>query len=217
MQSAVAFRSVVVVLLVTGAAGLSKARQQVLVPAPMAEEPVLDGRVSEVEQVGTSAALSGGGQVWFGRSERGLYVGVQPGDAGIAHVCVATGERVAILHSSASLGSASYESGEATARRLTSFEWERPSDTSTFLKTHGWTGAMPATSQTDREFLLGPQWAVDGLLRIAIAYGGFGPTRRWPAAVADDCVQTGLLMGSAPAAATFRPAEWAAVRISETR
>lgn len=192
------------------------ASAQVLEP-PIQREGTLDGVVSTNEQSGQAFALSGGGRLWLARTPDGLYVGLQPGDVGMAHICVAIGDRVNVLHSSASLGTATYAITGTVAQRLMPFTWQQPTDLRAFLTAHRWTGTLPTGAGTEREFLLGPEWATSGVIRLAVVYGGVGPVRHWPATVSDDCTQTGLLFGEAPPAAVFRPADWASVRVAGAR
>jgi hypothetical protein len=90
---------------------------QVLEP-PLLSETTLDGVISTGEQQGQALALAGGGRLWLARTPDGLYVGIKPGDVGMAHVCVAIDDRVNVLHSSASLGTATYTVVPNGAQRL---------------------------------------------------------------------------------------------------
>jgi len=196
---------------------LTVVAQTPLLQPPALPGVTLDGVISAAELTGAPGTLVGGGRLWLARTPEGLYVGLLPGDVGLAHICVASGDRVNVLHSSASLGTATYAVTSSGAQRLMPFAWLQPADPRAFLAAHRWTGSLPASANTAREFLLGPEWAVDGVIRLAVAYGGLGPVRRWPASVTDDCVQAGLLFGDAPQTATFRPAEWATVRVAGDR
>lgn len=151
-----------------------------------------------------------------------LYVGVEAGQ-GFPHVCLFDGERVRILHASASLGTAVYEREGEGWRRTEAFDWvardadeavARDEQRAENLTQRGWaatTMGMGEPGHTELQIDLDP--ATTAKVRWAVTVFGATGATVWPPTVSDGCADTKLLMGEPPEQAQFDPSTWAALPV----
>lgn len=207
--------------------------------APLGNPPVLDGQISPSEWNGAlRQEFTNGGELLLMHNDGYLYVAVRtnfttPADV-VSAVCLAHGDQVSILHSSASLGKAIFQRDGAQWQATQTFDWalsEPPEDSAeaerqrqTYLAENRWLATLGTATMTGEvEY----QIAVpEEPFSLAMAY--LLPPRAsrleaawWPASLADDCRKISLLQGdsgqgkSTPLRLKFAPETWATVDLSE--
>lgn len=98
--------------------------EEILISVPSAPPPNVDGTVGEIEWAGAaSATMSDGATVLFMRDNEVLYTAVVGSEIGSVNVVIATTNQVSILHSSAALGSAVYETAGSVWDLVHGFSW----------------------------------------------------------------------------------------------
>ena len=101
---------------------LGGAAAEVLVPRGTA--PVLDGALSPAEWSGARRfELRGGGEVLLQHIDGTLYVGLRTTSLATGSICIDRGDRIAVLHSSAALGTAIYAHSANGWRLTRPFAW----------------------------------------------------------------------------------------------
>lgn len=191
---------------------------------PLAPAPAIDGVLAPEEwNNALRARFSDGSTLLLMQDGDYLYLGVRArvSAVGVVSVCLDRGRDVAVLHSSAALGTAVYElAGEGWDPTRT-FSWEcRETDDSpaarharqTFLEREGWLANNGNTGTPGQiEFQIAMP---AGALRLGVAYVGplseYAPTY-WPAGAADDCRSAELVRGDTPVDLRFRPESWMTV------
>ncbi len=212
--------------------------------APPGNPPILDGKLAPGEWDGAlRQEFTDGGELLLMHSDGYLYLGIHanfdmPGGA-VASVCLARGDQVFILHSSASLGTAIFQRDDSSPANGTqwqatqTFEWalnkvigysaQEEQQRQQFLQENHWLanlGTMSSSEEFEYQIAL-----PDEPFSIAAAY--LLPPRAsklqaawWPASLADDCHKITLLQGdsgqrsSTPLRLKFAPETWATVAIS---
>lgn len=183
----------------------------------------LDGTFSEGEWAGAYVgSLTGGGEVRLMHDGGYLYLGVRRREDLVVTVCLDRGDSVAVLHSSAALGSAVYQRGANGWDLTRRFSWSlRDSTTSTgarqereaHLRREGWVATNAYVgARTDTEFQLAMP---AGRMRLAVVPMSVGEnyeeTAWWPGRLADGCRARDLLSGDPPAQIHFAPETWMTV------
>jgi hypothetical protein len=164
--------------------------------------------------------LSDGSELYLMQDGEYLYVGIRHGggSSGVSSVCVVRGDAVAVLHSSAALGTALYEREEAGWRQTQGFTWrcrstsDAPSaqeERDRFLQEEAWlanNGRMGTPGVVEYQIAM-----PEGSLRLAVSYIGppdFDAVAHWPMALSDDCGSVQMLQGPIPERARFNPGSW---------
>jgi len=207
--------------------------------APPGNPPVLDGQISAGEWDGAlRQEFTDGGELLLMHSDGYLYVAVRtnftaPADV-VSAVCLARGDQVFILHSSASLGTAVFQRDGAQWQATQTFDWalnelsEDPAEAEQqrqiYLAENRWLATLgTATTTGEVEY----QIAVpEEQFSLAMAYLLPPRTSRleaawWPANLADDCRKISLLQGdsgqgkSTPLRLKFAPETWVTVDLSK--
>ena len=183
----------------------------------------LDGTFLGGEWSGAFVApLTGGGEVRLMHDGGYLYLGVQRRGALIVTVCLDRGDSVAVLHSSAAIGTAIYRRAQNVRDLARRFTWElRDSTMSTaaqrereaFLLREGWVATNAYVGAgTDTEFKIA---IPSGRARLAVVPMSVGQnyeeTAWWPGRLADGCRARALLTGAPPAQLQFAPDSWITV------
>lgn len=191
---------------------------------PLAPAPTIDGVLAPGEwDNALRARFSDGSTLLFMQDGTYLYLGVRaPVSAvGVVSVCLDRGQEVAVLHSSAALGTAIYEPSGEQWNPTRTFSWEcRETDDGpaarrarqSFLEHEGWLANNGNTGTPGQiEFQIAMP---AGTLRMAVAYVGplseYAPTY-WPAGMGDDCRAAELVRGDTPTDLRFRPEGWMTV------
>ena len=181
--------------------------------APMGNPPTLDGTLSADEWSGARAVSLDGGELHIMHDGVYLYLGIRSDVPGLGSVCVDRGEKVSILHSSASLGTAVYERDGEDWEQSRDFVWTN--GTPSFLEREGWLASDAnegASGEMEYQIMM-----PEGALRLAVTYlkePDFASATAWPAHLADDCRKIELLQGYAPARVQLFPETWMTVTAS---
>jgi hypothetical protein len=189
-------------------------------------QPTLDGTVNDEEWKGASShALEGGGTVQLLTRANLIYFGIRGPSEGIAHLCVATGDDVRILHVSAAVGSARFRQADGKWTQPSPFTWSLRDPGLTgaaadaraaYLQKEGWVGTVSRMGRnTDREVVIDRSRFGQGPLRVVVAYlamagNALGTVSHWPN-VRDSCTEQRTVAGFLPDGPQFRVNEWSLV------
>jgi hypothetical protein len=201
------------------------ASQGLSLEIPRAEQPILDGIISPREWSGAyQTELSGGGELLLITADGYLFLGIRGKPEPVISICLDRGREVAILHSSAAIGTAIYKQGENTWDQVQGFTWsnrfttnspEAQSAREANLKRDGWaasTGRMGTPEDVEYQIAIPA-----GFLRLAVSAIGapdYEEVAIWPADAADDCGNIQFLGGPIPESAQFSPEDWMTVTAS---
>jgi len=210
-------------VLLAGSASVTWAETAV----PAAAAPIVDGQVEDAEWAGaTRLELTPEGDVFLKHHDGDLYVGIRSSVPAIAGIALYANERVIILHTSASLGSARYEKQKDTWGLVRGFEWAcregrgAPASAESHAKhveTASWDASTISMGRPgETEFRIGSELLGDQPARLAalsldmksMARSG-GEAAFWPATVSDDARSRDLLMGKTPPTLDLTPQGWA--------
>jgi len=197
------------------------------IDAPKGAPPILDGVLSPDEWSGAQKTqLIGDGELLYMRSDGYLYLGIRAQDNLVGSVCIDQGNEVAILHSSAALGTARYKKADEGWRLAQGFSWSNR-DTSNseqaqrqrdmHLKKNNWLASItPMGTPEEMEYQIAMP---EGSVRLAVAYiqaPNYRPTAWLPPDLDDDCRNITLIQGDTPATLQFSPDQWATFTISSS-
>ena len=205
-------------------AGETPATAGLVVDVPLGSSPVLDGILEPGEWAGAlQDKLSDGSELFLMHDGEYLYVGIRASakGSGVGSICIDRGEQVAILHSSAALGTSIYEKDGAEWQQIQEFTW-RCRDTgssaaaqkerSEFLQAEGWlanNGRMGVPEEVEYQIAM-----PEGGLRLAVTFlgpPGFDSVAAWPQDLGDDCQNIKLITGPIPERLQFSPQTWMTV------
>jgi formylglycine-generating enzyme required for sulfatase activity len=190
--------------------------------------PSVDGEIGQDEWARAyQDELSDGGEIYLLHSDNYLYLGIRAAGSGsgVGSLCMVHGDEVAILHSSAALGTAVYERGESGWQQTQDFTWrcrstsDAPSaqaERDRFLQEEGWlanNGRMGVPGEVEYRIDM-PETS----LRLAVTYIGppdFEAVARWPVDLDDDCGNAQMLQGPIPEQARFDPETWVTISPAE--
>ncbi len=200
------------------------------IDVPAGREPVLDGKMDAEEwrDAAVVAATTGKDAVELVAKHHDgtLYLGIRRQRTGITTIGVALGEKVLVLHASASLGTAEYRPAKGSFEMVRGFEW-RCSETSSeetlrkerreHLAAHHWLGTTMKMGTGQAEFAIAAplqSGAKDEpkTLRFALSLMG-GSALRVPKELDDGLTNTQLQMGHTPPKLQFSPNDWIVVRL----
>jgi hypothetical protein len=156
-----------------------------------------------------------------------LYVGIRASakGSGVASICIDRGDQVAILHSSAALGTAIYENEGTEWQQIQEFSWlcrntgssaAAQKEQSEFLQAEGWlanNGRMGVPEEVEYQIAM-----PEGSLRLAVTFLGppsFDSVAAWPRDLGDDCQNIKLITGPVPERLQFSPQTWMVVSPAE--
>jgi hypothetical protein len=195
------------------------ASQGLSIEIPSAERPILDGIISPGEWSGAyQTKFSSGSELMLITADGYLFLGIHGKPDPVTSICLDRGREVAILHSSAALGTAIYKLGENTWNQVQGFTWsnrfttnspEAQSAREANLKKDGWaasTGRMGTPEDVEYQIAM-----PEGIIRLAVSAIGapdYEEVAIWPADAADDCRNIQLLQGPIPEIAQFSPEGW---------
>jgi hypothetical protein len=205
----------------------------VALEVPQGNPPTLDGLLSPDEwDEAIRQEFTDGGELLLMQNDGYLYLGLHENFDGLAtaSVCIAYGDKVSIVHSSASLGTAIFLRDGAEWQVTQTFHWElqeliantedAEQQRRVFLEENNWLaniGLMTATEEFEYKIAI-----PGGSFYLAAAYllpPNFGKAAWWPASLADDCRKVSLLRGnsgqemSTPLRLKFSPTTWASITI----
>jgi hypothetical protein len=214
------------VLLLFGPAGAVASEPEGLIVPILSHDLHLDGVLSPEEWEGAVAhEMERGGKLHVSADDRHLRVAVSGPEEGWAHVYLAQGDHVAVLHASAALGRSLYRRGESGSEWMSeeSFEWsmretgfskEELALRDEYLRQHGWV-ANTARVGTDHalEFRIDrDRWSGDDL-RLAVVFASDPEApAHFPVDLADDTLAAELIFGKTPDVLHFDPSTWMRLR-----
>ncbi len=185
------------------------------VEVPKGIQATIDGEFSPGEwDEAMTIDVDGKGELLLMHSEGYLYLGIRSQRMGYGSLCVARGNEVWILHSSAALGSTVLERDGESWRKTQDFSWCCRSSSATsardsLLEEEGWVANIgfegPPNEMEYQIALKG------GSLIMAIVYQESSKLETamwWPTDLDDDCLQTITLDGIPPEMATFSLGSW---------
>jgi hypothetical protein len=189
------------------------------ITVPGGNEATIDGVLSPEEwDPAYQAELVGGGDLLLMHKDGYLYLGVRAKPEPVTSICIDQGDQVSILHSSAALGTATYQQGDEGWKKIRDFEWccretvdspQAQENRSDQLQQENWlasNGRMGAAEEV--EFKIGMP---DGLLRLGVTSIGapdYEGIAWWPLDMADDCRNLSVIQGSLPDQAQFSVDNW---------
>ncbi len=195
------------------------------IDVPQAATPALDGTLSPGEWDGARRAqLSDGSELLLMHDAGYLYLGIRADAEGIGSICVERDSQVAVLHSSASLGTAVYKQSKENWERVRDFTWtcaaiydnpEAQAEWAAHLEHEGWLASTVLRGNpAEMEF----QIAVPkGAIRLAVAHlktSAQNSVAWWPARLDDSCRSLRLVQGTALEKPHFSPQTWMTVTTS---
>jgi Tol biopolymer transport system component len=208
----------------TAATGDTPVTAGLVIDVPLGSPPILDGVLEPSEWAGAlQDKLSDGGGLFLMQDGETLYVGIRASakGSGVGNICIDRGEQVAILHSSAALGTAIYEKDGAEWQQIQDFSWRcrntgssaaAQEERSEFLQAEGWlanNGRMGVPEEVEYQIAM-----PEGSLRLAVSFlgpPGFDSVAAWPQDLGDDCQNIRLVTGPVPERLKFSPQTWMTV------
>jgi hypothetical protein len=186
---------------------------------PGGNAPSIDGSILTGEwESAIQSEMSGGGELLLMHDGGYLYLGVRAKAEPVTSICIDQGERVSILHSSAALGTAIYEQGDAEWEMIQDFEWccreitdspQAQENRSEHLEQNDWLASNGRMgTPEDVEFKI---YMPEGQLRLAVTSIGapdYEEIGWWPAEMTDDCRNPQIIRGSIPEQAQFSVEDW---------
>ena len=197
------------------------------VSVPQGQSPIIDGTFSADEWAGArQEALSDGSELYLVHDGDYLYLGLRSRARGngVVSICLDRGQEVAVLHSSAALGTALYEPDGEAWQQTRPFSWKCRStgqsaaaqaERDRFLEQEHWlanNGNMGTPEEVEYQIAM-----PEGGLRLAVTYLGppsFKSVAAWPAELQDGCRNLELITGPIPERLEFAPGTWMAVQAS---
>jgi Tol biopolymer transport system component len=182
---------------------------------PVGNPPRIDGRLSPEEWSGARTVSLADGELLFMHDGTYLYLAIRSDVLGLGSICVDRGDNVAILHSSASLGTAIYKRADENWRRTRDFSWTN--SYRSHLQKEDWLASdvnMGAGEEMEYQIAM-----PEGVVRLAVTYlkqPDLNSATVWPAHLADDCPNIDLLRGYAPVRMQLSPETWMTVIASAT-
>jgi hypothetical protein len=190
----------------------------------LGSSPNIDGVLEPDEWAGAvQDKLSDDGELLLMHDGEYLYIGIRASvkGSGVGSICIDRGEQVAILHSSAALGTSIYEKDGAEWQQTQEFVWQCRD-----------TGNGATAQDERREFLQAERWLAnngrmgvpeeveyqiampEGSLRLAVTFLGppaFDSVAVWPQDLGDGCQNIELITGPIPERLQFSPQTWVTV------
>jgi len=192
---------------------------------PSGNPPTIDGTQSPGEwDEAAVETFADGSQLLLMQVGDYLYLGIRANESGMiaGNVYIHRDDEIAILHTSAALGTAIYQKGEAGWQQIQDFTWRcRNTGTSEsaqaeraeFLQGEGWlaaNGRMGTPNELEYQIKISePNFR----LAVAIIRSSY-PYEKvpWPAHLDDDCILP--TPGGLPADLHFSPDQWARLELS---
>jgi hypothetical protein len=179
----------------------------------------IDGKIAEREWVGARRVpLGREGEILFLRDGDTQCIAVRLSGPFISSLALQSGDKVEILHSSASLGRAIYRRSGSAWNLDQAFVWRcrdgrtQAGDREAHLREHGWVASTMAMGTREvTEFRISNRLLAGDEARLTLALFARGKTVVWPKAVRDGSTARELLCGNCPASLEFELAKWSAM------
>jgi hypothetical protein len=211
--------------------GISLRAQENPVPlseviVPQGKAQTLDGVLSpgEWDQVRRDT-LPDGSAMMLMQDGHYLYVGLHTSSLAVSSICIDQNSVIAVLHSSAALGTARYKRNNTGWHLTQTFVWscrnnpnikQLQAERASFLAEEGWLASNALTGTAgEREYQI---TMPGGFLHLAVAYKRISDKTLllWPTQLDDGCRNFDLIGGDAPDTLQFSPQQWITVRTSGT-
>ncbi|MCJ7702531.1 MAG: SUMF1/EgtB/PvdO family nonheme iron enzyme, partial [Anaerolineales bacterium] len=198
--------------------GTDTVTDSILVPS--GNPPTIDGTLSPGEwDQATVETFADGSELLILQAGDYLYLGIRANTPGmiVGNVFILRGDDIAILHTSAALGTAIYQQGENHWQQIQTFNWQcrdtgsseaAQAERDEFLKGEGWVAAnarMGTPHELEYQIEL-----KDETIRLAVNFFRASNQNEkipWPAGLNDDCIK--LTPGGLPENLYFSPEQWA--------
>jgi hypothetical protein len=189
------------------------------VDVPRAAAPKVDGSIASEEwKDAAHVMLNGGGEAYLKHDGTFLYIAMKAPRNGIGSLCSLDGNHIVVLHASAALGTAEFDSdgkltrGFTWTNRDTGQSEAAMAERKTFLEDEKWfANSTPPPPTSEREY----QILIDGRREIpmTLAFMSFAGSddfkmHVWPAKLADACADMRLARGSTDVELAFDPRQW---------
>lgn len=197
-------------------------------PVPSGKPPTIDGSLARDEwKDAREIELQPTGQAFLLQDEQALYVGLRVGANCIPSLCLLHGERILVLHASASLGTAEYERSAEAWTATRKFAWRcrggqaADQERARFLAEEGWVATTTADGRPgEAEYRIERRLLAGGLPRIAVVACRIQPMPMtacaWPDTVRDDSCNQDLLFGKTPDL-QLAPKTWARLDLGQVK
>jgi len=220
--------AVLALLLLTALYGVATDLPHIVVPCGSPVTP--DGTIEEVEwEESHLIHVSARCTLHLVHDGEFLYLGIRSGGRGFASPFIVQSDSVRVLHASAALGTASYETINGTWALFSGFDaWacrdaelsplELSENRAAFLEQHGWiasTGGMGTSNEV--EYVIKLQPAPTRMLLLYYDSGSLPRTIAWPEVSAWMALYRQLLDGALPEEMPFRIERWATLQIDVCR
>jgi Tol biopolymer transport system component len=194
-----------------------------VVEAPWSAPPVLDGTIAEDEWASAlRVELGDGDEGLFMQDGSYLYLALRTRGMTMGSPCLDRGDEVAILHSSAALGTAEFQRQGESWVQTRDFEWTcraTGNDAAAvtarqeYLEQEGWLASnsyMGTPNEMEYQIAM-----PEGTLRLALFYRqgpDFDQIFGWPAGLDDGCREFEVAQGNPTAPLSFSPERWMTVQ-----
>jgi hypothetical protein len=195
---------------------------------PLRNSPIIDGILSPGEWDDAAIeAFADGSQLLFMQTGDYLYLGVRANESGMiaGNVFIRRGDEITILHSSAALGTASYQKNENGWQQIRDFTWRcrytgnsesAQIERAKFLQEEGWlaaNGLMGTPNELEYQIKIPDQSFRLAVVFIRSSY--LYEKVPWPADLNDDCIKP--TPGELPSILSFSPDEWRTINLINSR
>jgi hypothetical protein len=202
--------------------GIETYQQTVSVPVGIA--PTIDGTLSQGEwDDATVESFTDGSQLLLLQAGDFIYMGIKAvvPEMIAGNIFISSGDEITILHASAALGTAIYQSGMDGWHQTQDFTWRcrnagssqaAQAERTEFLQDEGWlaaNGLMGTPNELEYQIKI-----PDQDFRLAVVYiKATYPYEKvpWPVNLDDDCIQPSS--GGLPGVMQFSPAQWARLEL----
>lgn len=195
------------------------------VSVPQGKPRAIDGTMSlgEWDRAGVET-FSDGSELLLMHSEGYLYLGIRASTPGMiaANIFIDKGNEIAILHSSAALGTAIYSKEEDGWRQTQAFVWRcrntgnsemAEAEREAFLEEEHWVAANSRMgSPNELEYKIEMTNETRRLAAIFIRASNPNVKIPWPKGLDDDCIKP--TPGGMPEQLHFSPESWATINVS---
>ena len=199
------------------------ASENLLVPS--GSTPAIDGTITDGEWDGAAVeAFSDGSELLLIYADGDLYLGIRSNtpDMIATNVFVNRGDEIAIMHSSAALGTAIYQRSGDQWEKTQDFNWQcRDSSSSDsakaarakFLQQEGWLANISYMGNPEEvEYRIELS---EDVLRVAVNFlraSNLSEKIPWPINLDDDCIKP--TPGGYPDSLSFSPDQWVTLEFS---
>jgi hypothetical protein len=195
------------------------------VAAPQGRHSTIDGVFAPGEWDEALEIDLPNGQLLLMHAGSYLYLGIRSEKLGLGSICIIRDEQIAVLHSSAALGTATYEKAGDSWRKSRDFIWTNRAisndqqaldERQQHLEREKWLASNGLMGNYDEmEYQIAMP---DDQIRLAVTYllsPEYTSTDFWPATVAAGCRDFEPLQSDAPETVEFAPESWMTVIASQ--